>query len=52
LLQPNSFCLSWPWIKGYNAQYAVISGGSGPQLLFFYESRFWIDQNLKNSMNH
>jgi len=52
LLQPNAFCLYWPWIKGYNAQYAVISGGSGPQLLFFYEAHFWIDQNLKNSMGH
>ena len=52
LLQPNSFCLYWPWIKGYNAQYAVISGGSGPQLLFFYEGRFWIDQNLKKSMGY
>jgi ABC-type oligopeptide transport system substrate-binding subunit len=45
LLQPNAFNLYWPRIKGYNAQYAVNSGGSGPQLLFFYEARFWIDQN-------
>ena len=45
LLQPNAFNLYWPRIKGYNAQYAVNSGGSGPQLLFFYEARFWIGQN-------
>jgi hypothetical protein len=50
LLQPNVFNLCQPWLNGYNAQYGSISGSNGPQLLFFYTARFWIDQKLKKSM--
>jgi len=51
LLQPNLYNLYQPWLKGYNGEYQSLSGGnSGPELIGFYESRFWIDSNLKKSM--
>ena len=52
LLTPNLFGLYQPWLKGYNGQTNAISGGSGPILMGFYLSRFWIDQNLKKSLGH
>jgi len=52
LLQTNLYTFEQPWLKGYNGQYGVAEGGSGPVLIFFYEARFWIDQNLKKSMGH
>ena len=54
LLQPNLYNLYQPWLKGYNGQYQSLSGSStsGPNLIGFYISRFWIDQKLKNSMGH
>ena len=52
LLQQMQFCLYQPWLKGYNGQRNALSGSSGPQLLFFYGARFWIDQNLKKSMGY
>ena len=53
LLQPNVFGLYQPWLKGYNGQNQAVSGAVlGPQLLGFYDARFWIDQNLKKSMGH
>jgi len=50
LLQPMKYSLSQPWLKGYNGQFGSIS--RSPQSLSFYASRFWIDPNLKSSMNH
>ena len=52
MLQPNVFNLCQPWLNGYNAQYGSISGSNGPQLLFFYTARFWVDKNLKKSLGH
>jgi peptide/nickel transport system substrate-binding protein len=53
LLQPNVFGLYQPWVKGYNGQNQAISGAVlGPQLLGFYDARFWIDENMKKSMGH
>jgi ABC-type transport system substrate-binding protein len=52
LLQPMECTLYQPWFKGYSGQRASISGSSGPQLLFYYPARFWIDQQLKKSMGH
>jgi peptide/nickel transport system substrate-binding protein len=53
LLQPNSYSLSQPWLKGYVGQDAALSGaGSGPNFLSFYPARFFIDQTLKKSMGY
>ena len=52
LLQPMTYTLCQPWLKGFNAQYGSSSYPNGPQLLFFYGARFWIDQSLKKSMGH
>ena len=52
LLTPMQYALYQPWLKGYNGQHSSISGPDGPQLLFFYPARFWIDQQLKKSMGH
>jgi len=52
LLQPMECALYQPWFKGYSGQRDSISGTAGPQLLFYYPARFWIDQNLKKSMGH
>ena len=52
LLQPMEYGLYQPWFKGYSGQHGSISGPDGPQLLFYYPSRFWIDQDLKKSMGH
>jgi len=47
---PSSFAVCQPWFKGYNAQTFSISSTSGVLCMGFYCSRFWIDQNLKQSM--
>jgi peptide/nickel transport system substrate-binding protein len=53
LLQPKLYNFYQPWVHGYDAQSKSISGGgAGPQLLFFYPARFWIDSNLKESLGH
>ena len=53
LLQPTTYSLCQPWLKGYSAQFASIwTPASGPGMLSFYLGRFWIDQNLKKSMGH
>jgi peptide/nickel transport system substrate-binding protein len=52
LLQPKVYGFNQPWLKGYNGQYGAISGMMGPSLIYFYEARFWIDQDLKTSMGH
>ena len=53
LLQPNSYDISQPWLKGYNGQDAAFSGtGSGPNFLSFYLARFFIDQQLKKNLGY
>ena len=52
LLQPTLFGLYQPWLKGYRGQDRSISGGSGPNMLFYYGPRFSIDQNLKKTIGH
>jgi hypothetical protein len=47
---PMSFAVCQPWFKGYNAQTFSISSTSGVLCMGFYCSRFWIDQNLKQSL--
>ena len=48
LLQPKSFNFCQPWVKAYNGQFDAFSGGtSGPQQLFEYGARVWIDPTLK-----
>ena len=49
LLQANLFALYQPWLKGYNGQGCTVAIVAGPQFLFFYWSRFWIDQSLAKS---
>jgi ABC-type transport system substrate-binding protein len=50
LLQPMLYDLVQPWLFGYNGQVQAIYGATGPSLLFEYPARFWIDQQLKDSM--
>jgi len=52
LLQTNSFSVYQPWLKGFNAQYGASWGWGGPELLFFYDARFWIDSKVKSSYGH
>jgi peptide/nickel transport system substrate-binding protein len=53
LVQPNSFALCQPWLKGFNDQYGAVSGtGTGPAYLGFYAARYWVDQNMKKSLGH
>jgi len=53
LLQPMYYSLCQPWLKGYNGQSFSIGGKlGGPQIGYFYLSRFWIDQKLKTSTGH
>ena len=48
LLNPSSFNVYQPWLKGYAGQsFAMTGGSSGPMMLGYYGSRFWIDQNMK-----
>ena len=44
LLIPPTYSLAQPWLKGFNAQYGATWGYVGPQLIYFYDARFWIDQ--------
>jgi len=53
LLQPIEYALCQPWLKGYHGQiHSLWMGAGGPSRLGFYGARFWLDQNLKNSMGH
>jgi ABC-type transport system substrate-binding protein len=48
LLQPTTFSLCQPWIKGYDAQiHSTWMSGGGPSMLSFYGARFWVDRKLK-----
>jgi ABC-type transport system substrate-binding protein len=49
LLEPMSYSLCQPWVKGFNAQiHSTWMGGGGPCMASFYLGRFWIDKKLKN----
>jgi peptide/nickel transport system substrate-binding protein len=53
LLQPSTFSLVQPWLKGYNGQNGSVSGAGGsPSSVGFYVSRFWIDNDLKKKLAH
>jgi peptide/nickel transport system substrate-binding protein len=52
LLTPTVYYFAQPWFKGFMAQDDSVYGGSGPRLMGFYCSRFWIDQKQKASMGH
>jgi peptide/nickel transport system substrate-binding protein len=53
LLQAMSYSLCQPWLKGFDAQFGSTWGvAAGPLMLSHYLARFWIDQNLKESMRH
>ena len=44
LLIPPTYSLAQPRLKGFDAQYGATWGYVGPQLIYFYDARFWIDQ--------
>jgi len=51
LLQPRAYSLCQPWVKGFSSQFgSAWAHAGGPARLSFYLGRFWIDQDLKNSM--
>jgi peptide/nickel transport system substrate-binding protein len=52
LLNPTFYYFYQPWLHGFMGQ--DNSGGipTAVRLEGFYTARFWIDQNLKNSMGH
>ncbi len=53
LLQPMTYSLCQPWVKGFNAQFGSTWGVvGGPLMLSFYLGRFWIDRKLKKEMGH
>lgn len=45
LLQPVTFSLYQPWLKGYNGQSQSVWGTNGPKYLGFFAARFWIDKS-------
>jgi ABC-type transport system substrate-binding protein len=47
LLQPTSYALCQPWLKGYSAQFGSVMTYS---VLSFDLARFWIDRDMKKSM--
>ena len=47
LLQPMSYCLVQPWLKGYTGQTRGISGANNPFFMGFYAARLWIDKGTK-----
>ena len=49
LLEPQTYALCQPWLKGYRGQSGSIPSGSNSGLLGFYASRFWIDLSQKRS---
>jgi len=53
LLQPMTYSVCQPWVKGFNAQFGSTWGVvGGPLMLSFYLGRFWIDKELKKKMGH
>jgi ABC-type transport system substrate-binding protein len=53
LLQPMTYSLYQPWVKGASGQFGATWGvAGGPLMSSFYLGRFWIDNKLKKSMGH
>ena len=53
VLQPLTYSLCQPWLKGFNAQFGSTWGAAaGPGMLSFYLARFWINHDLKKSKGH
>jgi hypothetical protein len=53
VLQPLTYSLCQPWLKGFNAQFGSTWGAAaGPGMLSFYLARFWISHNLKKPGGH
>ena len=53
LLSPSTFAFVQPWLKGYNGQaFAADFSQGSPMYGGFYCARFWIDSNLKASIEH
>ena len=50
LLTPEFYAVCQPWLKGFDGQDNSIA--SNAMMLGFYGARFWIDQNLKESMGY
>ena len=48
LLNPSSFNVYQPWLKGYSGQsFSMTGGSSGPMMIGYYAARFWIDASKK-----
>ena len=47
LLQPYSYALYQPWLKGFNDQYGSINGSAGYITLSIFGARYWIDKSLE-----
>ena len=53
LLQPVTYVLMQPWLKGYHGQiHGLWMGMGGPSRLSLYGARCWIDGTLKKSLGH
>jgi hypothetical protein len=53
LLKPMEYSLYQPWLNGYSGQiHSVWMGVGGPSRLSFYGARFWVNHQLKKSMEH
>jgi ABC-type transport system substrate-binding protein len=53
LLQPVTYILMQPWLKGYHGQiHGLWMGMGGPSRLSLYGARCWIDRELKKSLGH
>lgn len=48
LLNPSSFNVYQPWLNGYAGQtFAMTGGSSGPMMIGFYASRYWINTSAQ-----
>jgi hypothetical protein len=53
LTTPNTTALAQPWLIGYNGQaFAADFVVGAPLYGGFYLSRFWVNQTLKDSLEH
>jgi peptide/nickel transport system substrate-binding protein len=52
LCTTSMFDVCQPWLIGYNGQTFAVSSGTGVLCMGFYCSRFWINQDLKNTYGH
>ena len=47
LLQPQTYALCQPWLKGFSAQFGSLTGAT---VLSFFLGRFWIDNDIKKKI--